>query len=126
MNQLTYKEAYDKIIDAYFKNEIKPLDSRFCFCGSLCNGKQWLCGNEFYSSSEYKRMESALLYELRMIPTHCTTNHTYHYIPSPGYEEKLFDGMVAALDVLKQIHISRGEIIDEPVTFKKRDLSMQT
>lgn len=27
--KLTYKEAYDKIIDAYFKNKIKPLEASF-------------------------------------------------------------------------------------------------
>lgn len=40
----------------------------------------------------------------------------------PDYENKLFNGMVAALEVLKQIHIEHGEVIDEEPVFTKRIL----
>lgn len=39
------------------------------------------------------------------------------------YEAALFAGMSAALDVLKQIHIERGEVIDEVPVFTKRQLA---
>jgi len=47
---MTYKQAYDKIIDAYFKDEIKPMDSNFCFCGTLHGAKRgWRSGDKNYS-----------------------------------------------------------------------------
>ncbi len=41
----------------------------------------------------------------------------------PRFEDQLFSGMVAAIEVLKQIHIERGEVIeDDNYGFKKREL----
>lgn len=122
---MTYKEAYDKIIEAYFKDEINPMDASFCFCGTLCDGDIGWHGcthgrvhNDFmfYRGVEYVRMERALLDTIREF-------HGY-YIKSdnPGYEDALFEGMSAALDVLKQIHIERGEIVDELPSLTKRGL----
>ena len=37
-------------------------------------------------------------------------------------EDKLFEGMCAALEVLKQIHKERGEDVDSVPEFKKRKL----
>jgi hypothetical protein len=125
---MTYNEAYNKIIEAYFKDEIKPNDMKFCFCGTLANNStDWYphlnYGN--YTGREYKRMEAALF---KAFPE---TNWGFG-LPSlrqnernegiENYEEKLFAGMSAALDVLKQIHIERGEVIDETPVFTKRQL----
>lgn len=41
--KLTYRQAYDKIIDAYFKGEIRPMEAMFCFCGILSdNSSVWV------------------------------------------------------------------------------------
>jgi len=133
----TYREQRDKIIEAYFKDEIQPFDSKFCFCGTLAdNNSAWNCemlriGD--YDFSEYKRMELPLL----NIICQRTTGQSWEYFLNTGvqvplskiqrskkYEDAIFEGMSAALDVLKDIHRSRGENVDDEQTkFTKRELS---
>lgn len=123
---MTYKQAYDKIIEAYFKDEIHPLDSSFCFCGTLCDNKtDWFGSARYfhfdshgYKGDDFVLMETALLDTI--YPS--DTPVGFNCIGSPGYEQLLFEGMCAALDVLKQIHIERGEAIDEVPEFTKRQL----
>lgn len=130
---MTYKQAYDKIIDAYFKDEIEPYNREFCFCGTLgaINLNDFLIhwDTRLYSNVDYYNMEYALLSTIRdltvgkneSIYINCDRDMVTKH---PNYEQVLFEGMSAALDVLKQIHINRGEIIDEPIeTFKKRELT---
>lgn len=130
--KLTYQEAYDKIIQAYFKDEIKPFDAKFCFCGTLCdNNKSWYgCTigrrhKDFksYSGQEYVMMEDALLDNLAI--TEREPGGVFVDYPdeeSNEYEDALFKGMCAALEVLKQIHKERGENVDSlPLT--KRQLA---
>lgn len=128
---MTYKQAYDKIIDAYFRDEIRPYVSEFCFCGTLAGDASWDKNpNDTYqvingySIKEYKRMERALMVKLGV------KAFTFSWLPdtgvndsNPEYEAALFAGMSAALDVLKQIHIERGEVIDEVPVFTKRQLA---
>lgn len=120
---MNYKQAFDKITEAYIRGEIQPFSPEFCFCGTLCGGREWYRGvrfplvvNQFphsgYSGLELGTMEKALLDEVWDVLER-----------SEQYEEKLFSGMSAALDVLKQIHIERGEIIDEVPEFTKRALT---
>lgn len=101
---LIYKEARNKIIDAYFKDELKPYDSRFCFCGTLCdNSRGWrkedylgIFSNDVhkdfmcYTGQQYTDMERALL-----LPLINTVGYGLEY------EHYLFEGMSNALDVLK-------------------------
>jgi len=122
---ITYKQAEEKIFDAYFKDEIKPLDARFCFCGSLCGNKYWRGGDKLYTAQQYRSMELELLNELCGLNTFYGDN-CYKFNPSSEYEDALFEGMSKALDVLKSIHKSRREIIDEPIGFKKRQLLVKT
>lgn len=57
MQRLTYFEARNKIIEAYFRDEIEPWECKFCFCGNLCNNTtEWVFqDNEElpYSYAEY-------------------------------------------------------------------------
>lgn len=127
MNKLTYRQAEDLILQAYFAGKIRIMNANFCFCGTLSpDSGWWRSENSFhtypYTLPEYAAMELALFspfYE------HATVQSVGRII-SPfvsdaciakigNYDEKLFAGMCAALDVLKQIHINRGEIIDQPV-----------
>jgi len=128
MQRLTYQQAYDKIIQAYFRDEIKPKDSCFCFCGNLCdNSNAWHHGNGFlnhkpshgYSGKELIRMEVALMFN-------STLMEEYGKEGSKEYEDALFIAMCAALEVLKQIHKERGEDVDGVPEFTKRNLSPQT
>lgn len=122
---MTYKEAYSKIIDAYFKDEIKPMKPLFCFCGTLCGSTEWYggyAGNRIasngYNGYELGRMEAALIFDdnpwRHLLADECFDN--------PNYEDALFNGMCAALEVLKEIHRNRGENVDEVQTkFTKRE-----
>lgn len=127
MEKLTYRQAYDKIIEAYFKDQIQPYNSSFCFCGTLCdNSSEWRnpeyegifknvrhLDYMFYTGSQYYEMEKALLLPLFPVKIKC----------GKEYEDVLFSGMSAALDVLRQIHIERGENVDEDIpAFTKREL----
>ncbi len=129
-----YREQYDKIIQAYFRDEIEICDSEFCFCGTLSpTGRKWNTSPNFswgkdsyqdhkydhpqpYTLSEYKRMEWALV--------DTKNDYAAHNGIRSDHEDAIFMGMSAALEVLKQIHISRGEKIDEDIPqFTKRELS---
>lgn len=138
---MTYKEAESLIIDAYFKDEINPYQGEFCFCGALnhnnANWRTW--GNKFYSVSEFLRMEYALLSTINIMTYNSgdifyasgkwdikdANGHTVDrgvVKQHPNYENALFEGMVAALSVLRDIHKSHGENVEEEVVFKKRVL----
>lgn len=130
MEKLTYQQAYNKIIDAYYKDEINPFNEEFCFCGTLSPNSNWSRSPYFktpileyypYSKEEYGRMEKALFSKLKKCRWQKIGLVDY---PSenPFTEDELFAGMSAALDVLKQIHIERGEVIDEEPVFIKRQL----
>lgn len=121
MKQLTYKEAYNKIIDAYFKDEIKPMHPNFCFCGTLSPDGRWYSQytkQEYpYTTEEYRKMEAAL-FSGKILPL--WAQHS-----EEQFEEALFNGMCVALDELKAIHRGRGENVDEEFeTFKKRGLKI--
>lgn len=128
MNKLTYIEARDKIWNAYFRDEIKPADAQFCFCGTLCNNSvDWfnlpleehrdLMG---YTGKNFVKMEVALfegVYDKMEDGSYQSNNEE----GTKKFEEKLFSGMLAALEVLKQIHRDRGDYIpeDEPLLTKR-------
>lgn len=123
---MTYKQAFDKITEAYFKDQIKPLSSSFCFCGTLCNNERgWFISprsehadSHGYKGTEFVKMETVFLNTIQEFESDSGKWNTQN----PKYEEGVFAGMSAALDVLKQIHIERGEIIDEVPEFVKREL----
>lgn len=137
MTTLTYKQAYYKIIDAYFKNEIQPLNANFCFCGTLSPTEFWyrpefsvLKPKEYpYSLNEYGQMEKALFsfFPLKWSRpgrlTHINPDlQNSNILQLKDYEDRLFNGMCAALEVLKDIHRKRGENVDGETTFTKRQL----
>lgn len=136
---LTYAQAYDKIIQAYFKDEIKPFRANFCFCGTLNNGDiGWVEGqicSTGYTGKQLLYMEKALfipltrcgLKILKKYPIdNCNQIEDWQEVGEhPEYEDALFAGMSAALDVLKEIHRSRGEDVDGDLKpFVKRELKI--
>ena len=131
MNTPTYKESYDKIIEAYFKDEIEPYDSNFCFCGTLSPDREWRSQWDIekrypYSTKQYSEMEWALLWTINEEMQPISPAFSYTDIEAkkanPKYEDALFKGMCASLEVLKQIHIERGENVEGEFEFKKRQL----
>jgi hypothetical protein len=117
-----FSEQERKIHEAYINDEIQPLNASFCFCGTLANGRGWYDADRYpeshpYSMDEYEKMEYALLNGVIN-----GTQNVKDIISHPNYEISLFEGMVAALEVLKNIHIEKGEIIDEVKPFVKRKI----
>jgi hypothetical protein len=133
---MTYKESKDKIIAAYFNNEIEPYEMEFCFCGTLAYDN-YACdwSVDFYTKRELKDMEKALLQTIKdeTVGEICDMyglerGNRLRVVRNkiqahPNYETALFNGMVNALEVLKQIHINKGEEIEEEednFNFQKR------
>jgi hypothetical protein len=117
----SYAQQYEKIIQAYFRDEIKPMDHNFCFCGTLSPDADWDSAETDkypYSKGEYSLMEDALLTNISI--RNCHRMLVPDQLVDKDYENQLFAGMCASLEVLKQIHISRGEIIDQTPVFTKR------
>ena len=133
---MTYFEAYNKVIEAYFRDEIKPFDPRFCFCGTLSPNCKWHTQSLFdkiifnypYSVDEYSKMEYYFFKPFRKMGikligiSEVNMELPYGFEYSERYEKLVFDGMVNALGILKSIHRERGENVDEEIPFVKRDL----
>jgi hypothetical protein len=130
MHTPTFRESYDLVIDAYFKDQINPYDNDFCICGTLAGTAKW---NNFgrervgpYSYGEYKRIEMGLLHGINIHLCHIGApmmkTHDKEFQATSVFEDALFYGMTKSLDVLKEIHESRGEVI-ESFEFKKRELA---
>lgn len=134
MEKLTYRQAFDKITEAYIRGEIIPVDSNFCFCGTLSpNRGEWnqLCGFSYgnpkpdFLSFKYKNEEPYTLWEYKQMEWALINNkNEYAMKNNVDYagEDALFAGMCAALEVLKEIHRARGEDVDEVPVFTKREL----
>lgn len=146
MNNLpSYQTQFNKITEAYIKGEILPLNPSFCFCGTLAGGRGWqvesyhkgekdliscVTYNFDYTYEEFGEMEKALFSffneskDVKWVEPGIVEAHENYMLVKtgelPDYEEKLFNGMVAALEKLKEIHIRHGEVIDETPIFQKR------
>lgn len=150
MNTPTYKEQFDKLTEAYIKLEVNPFQDCACFVGNLLNKTNaWIVGREFDGFDEYKHWtfrdnlywdcitpanacvlkESNGLYSLKEIYD-MEQVFMYTYVQNGGPKSKepdfinehaLFLAFEAGLEKLKQIHESKGEIVD-PQPFVKRQL----
>lgn len=119
---IPYTEQWQKITEAYMRDEIKPWDDKFCFCGTLAgNTNNWHNGWDEvdfgqYKAQHYDRMEMALLQKLSC--------RSFFLKPYREYENEVFEGMCDALEVLRQIHIEMGDptAIDFGTPLQKRSL----
>ena len=141
MNTPTYKEQFDKLTRAYINNEVDPYRACACFVGNLLNRKgAWInCRSGFSTHLEGEwgivhdadaikciNEESNGLYTPKEI-----VDLEYLFLKSFGDshcndkspEDSLFIAFEATLDLLKKIHISKGEVIDETPIFTKRTLA---
>ena len=152
MNTPTYKEQFDKLTRAYIEDRVNPFADCACFVGNLLNNNgRWGCerywGTEGdilnalektrFSDTEIIRVvlldESASLYtpdeiillERMFLRTFKDNGGSRDRDDDDKWdgEEALFVAFQATLDLLKQIHISKGEVIDETPKFSKRVLS---
>lgn len=146
MNTPTFKTQFDKLTRAYIENKIIRTDSCFCFVGNLLNNNSnwangrgdiyWTDGTRNISAedciiskkiiSEVIIKEAGGLYtpiEIIMLEGEFMSNgRPDQYIDDIDAEEALFRGFEKTLELLKQIHISKGENIEEQFEFKKREL----
>lgn len=161
----TFKQQFDKLTEAYIKDEVNPYDNCGCFVGNLLNkNEDWAncltglrsCGkgevvirseikNYFYlDMREYDDAVSLIVKEgytprqICMLENCFMHNITKHLdfnslnindVSScvkllnirPDKEDIIFNAFSKTLDLLKEIHESRGEIVDK-IEFKKREL----
>lgn len=142
MTTPTFIEQREKIIQAYFRDEIRPFEVKFCFCGTLCdnsnrwsqynlkrNGEPIHCDVGLYKAGDFIKMEHALLIKIQAI---CETNEIFDgwYGEDevdvefhPLYEQALFEGMCDALEILRQIHIEMGDETAIEIPLVKRQLA---
>ena len=141
MKNPTFEQQFTKIVNAYLKNSLSAYKSCACFVGNLLNNKdEWGAGryfsfdldgcpsiesinipekalkclkdesNGFYSMKDVCKLETSFLNTLNL----------EEIITS--YEERLFKAMEITLQLLREIHESKGEIVKD-YNFAKRELS---
>jgi hypothetical protein len=125
----TFKEQYDKIVTAYMKDRLTPMDPCACFVGNLLNGsKEWFdfgghVATGGYTARELCRLETVFMGSGPFDPDGSVG--TLHGKPYKGttlpYEERLYNAMERTLLLLRSIHEERGEVIED-YNFTKRIL----
>lgn len=147
----TYKEQFDKLTRAYINNEVEPWECKACFVGNLLNNKSdWrFCRSAIdlsstipmmrkdcpYLSVDTIRKEGRKLYSLYDIASleafflhHLTENGGTRMLKWTGAtlteteENALFTAFEKTLEMLKEMHISKGEVIEETPVFTKREV----
>jgi hypothetical protein len=141
MKTPTFREQYDKIVGAYLRDELQPLESCACFVGNLLNNTPgWGTFSWFPHLPVFPplirikdniRSQSNGLYSLEDIQTleKCFLGRRFDddeplHAPSEfnqPYEDRLYRAMERTLLLLRQIHESKGEVIED-YCFKKREL----
>lgn len=129
---ITFKTQYEKLVIAYINNRVEPMSACACFVGNLLNGSSsWVVfkdsllhvipENELKESSDDILLESNGTYTpreiLQMEGLFMRTWRRYG-----KNEESLFKAFDVTLALLRQIHESKGEKIDDYI-FRKRILS---
>lgn len=150
MNTPTYKEQFDKLTRAYIAGKVNPFQCCGCFIGNLLNGhgswnkvkpnlmvQDWTDGLrqvtpvEYVNALECIKVNSGGLYTaddiIKLERKFMDMIGNYRGLekwvnPTPEMEDVLFKAFEKALSMLKQIHQSKGEIIDETPVFQKRQL----
>lgn len=137
---ITFKEQFDKLTEAYIRGEVEPYQPCGCFIGNLLNRREeWIhIRKDFtyktpcYFPGEKKSFEMAQCIiqeegkgtytDQEIVELEYTFMMTYG-INGGGFglvnEDALFKAFEVTLEQLKQIHESKGEIVDEFV-FQKR------
>lgn len=134
---ITFKQQFDKLTEAYIRGEVYPYEPCACFVGNLLNRTSDWCTRGgiiwkelyFHDESSEEQMKRAVLresggfytiHEIHLLEQTFLMNiRTNREWNEPLYEEQLFKAFEKTLDLLKQIHESKGEIV-EPFQFTKR------
>jgi hypothetical protein len=139
----TFETQYQKIVSAYYRNELNPLASCACFIGNLLNNnRNWSEARVFRTMQpdvknyNYEggiaciRQESGGMYSIEEI-IEMEKNFLIKAIPDIDFkesfmikkatEDNLFNAMLSTLEMLRKIHESKGEIVKD-YNFTKREL----
>ena len=139
----TYKEQFDKLTRAYIEDRVNPMKGCACFIGNLLNERgDWEGGRSasMLLSGEQDAvkllntnsslivkvvMEEAngLYTPLEIVQMEILFVRTFK--KGKETEVALFMAFKKTLDLLKQIHQSKGEVIDETPKFTKRELQKE-
>lgn len=144
----TFKQQFDKLTEAYIKGEVDPFKDCACFVGNLLNGDGYwgLSRNLDFDGSSYcilpktyegwvhkfglmtiKKQSEGLYNQQDIIQLELLFLNTYVKNGGTGEsdinEDALFKAFEVTLDLLKKIHISKGEQVEDCI-FQKRIVSV--
>ncbi len=153
--EVTFKQQFDKLTEAYIRGEVNPFDHCACFVGNLLNGnsgwvrsappaiKKMTCESledftellaeeckesverivEIEAEGLYTPEEIFFIEKTFMDAFWNGSLVKYQSVrrEDQEYEDGLFEAFEKTLDLLKQIHESKGEVV-EPFEFVKREL----
>lgn len=149
MNTPTYKEQFDKLTEAYIRGEVNHNNDFACFVGNLLNRSRWWSKSRYISvkattwevTSVFNPDKLHFIYtaianeanglytpveiirlEKKFLETFYKEYQCFFSNMTDKYENAIFVAFEETLELLKQIHISKGEIIDETPKFTKREL----
>ena len=147
---ITFKEAYDRVVTAYLQDKVKPFSSCACFVGNLLNGSPvWCLGRHIFftelevrfkfdhyflkSSEEAIQFQSEFTYDAETIYNIEQIFMSVYVLNAKSSvsgqeinEDALWLAFVAALDKLREFHISLGEDVDEVIMPRREKLLQQS
>lgn len=132
----TYKEQFDKITRAYINGELKPWDACACFIGNIFNNTEdWIYAlprnKGFHGSDKISRGVRQIREQSNYTPEEIEMlEYNFLNIYSDVFnnrkrcrtEETLYNAMVSTLEMLRQIHISKGENVEMISLIKRTEL----
>lgn len=152
--KLDYASQFNKLTEAYIRNEVNPMTNCNCFVGNLLNNRPKWAAHRFFprilrvnpeslyrtkftslksinyileeQTNSFYTPSDILLLERMFLKTFLLSGGNEvadWYNPLETDEDALFVAFEKTLDLLKEIHISKGEIIEEVPTFVKRQLA---
>ncbi len=143
MNRPTFQQQYNKIVSAYYKNQLDPFEACACFIGNMLdNTAGWVhCRKlEFETDEDGMCDIRSIEYWLQgggVVPRTILTLKPYFYtgidialmednflriyVLGGKTEDSLFEAMESTLIILKEIHKRNGELIKD-YNFEKRNL----
>ncbi len=140
----TFTEQYNKIVNAYMKNELDPWNCSACFIGNLLNNNgDWaqgrLVGVGVMRQSMHPTMCQSLVESRNCVLVESNGAYTLEqvvemetnfldiasdraiYYKRQWDEGLLFKAMESTLNMLKKIHEAHGEVVDQ-YDFKQREV----
>jgi len=148
---IPFKTQYNKLVNAYLKDQVNPYNGCACFVGNLLNNSMGWVTNKYRKASLHlviseEDSNSAIYcisrqsdntytekdifdleYKFMSICNNknsleCAKNgSSWQALSKEVQENRLFKAFEETLLLLKQIHESKGEVIED-YTFKKREL----